>query len=41
MKIVNPNVLKDLDEGKTIKLDLGSGGKGRKGFYSVDHLELY
>ena len=40
MKIVNPNVLKDLDEGKTIKLDLGSGGKGRKGFYSVDHLEL-
>lgn len=40
MKILNPNLKKDLKEGRAVKLDLGSGGSCRKGFYSVDHLEL-
>lgn len=40
MKILNPQVSRDLDEGKPIRLDLGSGGPGRPGFYAVDHLEL-
>jgi len=40
MKILNPQVKADIDQGKPIKLDLGSGGHSRKGFYSVDHLEL-
>ena len=40
MKIVNPNVKKDLEEGRAIKLELGSGGIAQDGFYSVDHLEL-
>lgn len=40
MKILNPQVSRDLDQGKSIKLDLGSGGPGRAGFYAVDHLAL-
>ena len=40
MQVLNPQVLADIAEGKAIKLDLGSGGHGREGFYSVDHLDL-
>ena len=40
MKILNPKILEDLNKGRTIKLELGSGGKERKGFYALDHLEL-
>ena len=40
MRIVNLQVEKDIEQGKPIKLDLGSGRSARRGFYSVDHLEL-
>ena len=40
MKIVNPDVKRDLESSNSLKLELGSGGEGRKGFYAVDHLEL-
>jgi hypothetical protein len=40
MKILNPNVKRDLEEGRAIKLDLGGGDRRRKGFYSVDHLDF-
>ena len=40
MKILNSNLEKDLSEGRPIKLDLGCGKNARRGFYSVDHLEM-
>ena len=40
MKIVTPQVMADIHQKKPIKIDLGSGGHGREGFYSVDHLDL-
>jgi len=40
MQFLNPKISRDLEEGKSIKLDLGSGGPGREGFYSVDLLPL-
>ena len=40
MKIINPQVNKDLAEGKMLKLNLGSGETPRKGLYAVDRLEL-
>jgi hypothetical protein len=40
MQIVNPQVKKDISEGKPIKLDLGSGGAPRQGMYALDHLPL-
>lgn len=40
MRIVNPDVKRDLESRNPLKLELGSGGEGRKGFYAVDHLEL-
>lgn len=40
MKILNPNLKKELAEGKAIKIDLGCGKQARTGFYSVDHLEM-
>lgn len=40
MKILNPNVTRDIEQGKPIKLNLGSGGKSLNGFYSVDHIEM-
>lgn len=41
MKFINPCVKKDLDEGKAIGLDLGSGGPCRYRLYSVDNMKLY
>lgn len=40
MEILNPDFLTDLETGCPIKLDLGSGGIRRDGFYGVDHLQL-
>lgn len=40
MRIINPEVKRDLEAGNPIKLELGSGGKDREGFYAVDLLEL-
>ena len=40
MRIVNPDVKRDLESRSPLKLELGSGGEGRKGFYALDHLEL-
>jgi len=40
MKIINSQVTKDIDQGKPLKLDLGSGENCRKGFYSVDCIEM-
>jgi SAM-dependent methyltransferase len=40
MRILNPRITADLDAGKPLKIDLGSGGPGRAGFYAVDSLEL-
>ena len=40
MKILNPELECDLAEGRPIRLDLGSGDSPRKGFYSVDYLEM-
>jgi hypothetical protein len=40
MKLVNPRVAKDLEAGKPLRIDLGSGTRPRPGFYSLDHLEL-
>ena len=40
MKIVNALVQADIDNGVPLKLDLGSGGAGKEGFYAVDHMDL-
>ena len=40
MKIINPAVLRDLEAGIGLRLDMGCGRKPRPGFYGVDQLEL-
>jgi SAM-dependent methyltransferase len=40
MKLLNPKVAKDLEQGKPLRIDLGSGPRPRDGFYALDHLEL-
>ena len=40
MRIINPQLEQNIKQKKPIKLDLGSGGIRRKGFYGVDCLEL-
>lgn len=40
MKFLNLSVEEDIASERPIRLDLGSGGKQRTGFYSVDHLAL-
>lgn len=40
MRIINPDVLRDLEAGKGLRLNLGSGKRPRPGFYSVDLLPL-
>ena len=40
MEILNENLKNDLEDGRPVKLNLGCGEHPRKGFYSVDHLEL-
>lgn len=40
MKIINLKLIEDFQSNKPIKLDLGSGGKGKDGCYSIDLVEL-
>jgi ubiquinone/menaquinone biosynthesis C-methylase UbiE len=40
MKLLNPRVAADLEHGKPLRIDLGSGSRPREGFYALDHLEL-
>jgi SAM-dependent methyltransferase len=40
MRILNPQVEKDIAEGKPIRLNLGSGGPGGNGRYGVDCVAL-
>jgi hypothetical protein len=40
MKLVNPQVAHDLEQGKPLRIDLGSGTRPRSGFYGVDQLDL-
>ncbi|MBN2519094.1 MAG: class I SAM-dependent methyltransferase [Bacteroidales bacterium] len=40
MKIIHPQILKDIENGKPLKLDLGSGGNVKDNFYSIDIAEM-
>lgn len=40
VKILNPDLRECINNGKPIKLELGSGGKRRDGFFGVDILEI-
>jgi hypothetical protein len=40
MKIVNPAILEDLEAGRSLRLDLGSGARKQEGFFGVDAVEL-
>jgi len=40
MKIIQSQVQSDLEQGRPLKLDLGSGAVRRHGFYAVDRLAL-
>jgi len=40
MKIINSNVIKDIEKNCPINLNLGSGGGKIEGYYGVDHAEL-
>jgi hypothetical protein len=40
MRILNPVILDDLEAGKYLRLDLGSGARKQKGFFGVDAVEL-
>lgn len=40
MKILNLQTRADIEQGKAIKLNLGSGPSRKQGLYSLDHLEL-
>jgi SAM-dependent methyltransferase len=40
MRLINPQIAKDLAQGKLLRIDLGSGPKPRKGFYALDQVQL-
>jgi SAM-dependent methyltransferase len=40
MRLANSQVAKDLEQGRTLRIDLGSGTRPRSGFYGVDQLDL-
>lgn len=40
MRIINPDVLRDLEADKGLRLNLGAGKRPKPGFYSVDLLPL-
>jgi SAM-dependent methyltransferase len=40
MRLVNPQIARDLEQGKRLRIDLGSGARPRPGFYALDQLEL-
>ena len=39
MRLVNPQIAKDLEQGKSLRIDLGSGTKPRAGFYGLDQID--
>ena len=39
MRLVNPQIAKDIEQGKALRVDLGSGARPRAGFYGLDQLE--
>lgn len=41
MKFINPQVAEDIRQSVPLKLELGSGGAAKAGFYAVDHLALH
>jgi SAM-dependent methyltransferase len=40
MRLVNPEIAKDLEQGKPLRIDLGSGPRPRPGFYALDQVEF-
>lgn len=40
MQIINPSVSEDIAGSQPLKIELGSGGKAKEGFYAIDHLPL-
>jgi SAM-dependent methyltransferase len=40
LKLVNPQIARDLAQGKALRIDIGSGPRPRGGFYALDQLEL-
>ena len=40
MRVINPDVYRDIEAGKGLRLNLGAGQRPRPGFYSVDQLPL-
>ena len=40
MRIINPDILRDIEAGKGLRLNLGAGMRSKPGFYNVDLLPL-
>jgi SAM-dependent methyltransferase len=40
MRLINPQVEKDLQQGKPLRIDLGSGPRPRPGFYALDQVQF-
>src|SRR5688572_30374219 len=40
VRLLNPQIRHDLDQGKPLRIDIGSGPRPRPGFYALDQLEL-
>lgn len=40
MRLRNPQIARDLDQGRPLRIDIGSGPRPRPGFYALDQLEL-
>ena len=40
MRLINPQIVLDLQQGKPLHIDLGSGPRPRPGFYALDQFEL-
>ena len=39
MRLVNPQIRKDLEQAKPLRIDIGSGVKPRAGFYGLDQID--
>jgi len=39
MRLVNPQIAQDLEQGKPLRIDIGSGTRPRAGFYGLDQLD--
>ena len=40
MRLLNPQIRRDLDEARPLRIDIGSGPRPRPGFYALDQPEL-